>query len=393
MVCLLISISAFYCESKNVKNLAKQGLDRSKIHVTIDVDSKDANKGKYVDLSKGKIENVRIESDEDEDEDEQDKGAIGFDKGTKGKFRKKEQKPKDRKSKDVSRKEKTGKGRKKMSKNKGRKKIKGKKHNRNKTDKETAKMAKRKGKQRKEKKQRKENKRRKASKGKRKAKQRKEKKQRKENKKRKASKGKIKRKKKSRKLKKTGFLPNPEGSPNPDGLKIPLTFHREEIHENKTGSSLNKEGVDGQNTEMDVADIKDDNSKGNSLRPDKTSSDIDAGSNKVDSSSNVLNKDSNKVDNNLNALDNSSHEINSPNENGLKSNEPDSKSKQTDPNDALNAGSLVNAQPNHKLRDITKEIIITALKEVHSMSQKNATAQKSVSMSSPLEVKMVGISV
>ena len=384
-----------------MKKLAKQGLDRSKIHITIDVDSKDANKGKYLDLSKGRIENVRIECDEDEDEDDRGKGTVGIDKGIKGKLRKKAGKTKNRKSKDVSETKQHGKGRKKLGEKKARKEN-SKKSGRNKQEKGKAKKAKRKGKQRKEEKQRKENKSRKESKGKVRIK---------------------KGKKKRRKSKKTKFLPNPEGSPNPDGLKIPLTFHREEIHETKNGSSLNKQGVDGLNSDMGVVDIKDDdNSKHSSDKQSHTSNDINGISKEVDSNSNAVDKDSskivsssniadsesNKVDNSMSALDKNSNKQDSHantidsskgfqgKENGLKSNEPNSQLKPNNPNDDLNMESVVDAQASHKLRDITKEIIITALKEVHSMSQNNAsgvdaTLGKGTSMSSPLEIKMVSI--
>ena len=398
-VFLLIWITAYYCDSKEVKNFARQGLDRSKIHITIDVDSKDAKKGKYVDLSKGRIENVRVEGGDDKDDDERGKGAVGIDKGTKGKLRKKAGKTKDRKSKDVNETKQHGKERKKLGKKEGRKE-----RSRNKQEKGKAKKARRKRKQRKEKKERKETKGRKELKGKIKTK---------------------KGKKKRRKLKKTKFLPNPEGSPNPDGLKIPLTFHREEIHENKNGSSLNKQGLDGQSSDMAVADIKDDdNSKHSSDKQSHTSSVINGISKEVDSNSNTLDKDSSKidssskvadsesnnVDNSLSALDKNANKLDSPestidsskgfqgnsNENGLKSNELNSQSKPNNPNDVLNVESVDNAQASHKLRDITKEIIITALKEVHSMSQNNASgvdtsAGKGASISSPLEIKMVSI--
>ena len=304
--------------------------NRSKIHITVDVDSKDSKITK--DISQGVSKNeIKIDDknddvdDNDEDDDNDDdnevdngdnevehgrKKEVGHDKHS---FRKGNKiKPKQRDAKSVASWSMKHKKKSKPKTNKKRKSKKGKKASK---------------KKRKADKKKKNDKKKKKKDKKRKFKSRAKKGNKHKNQGRKKKGGKRKGKRKNEK-----YVPNPEGSPNPHNLKIPLTFMREDIHnetmENKT------------NTEQ--------------------SNDVS-----------LVNGDKPKSD----GIDTSKSGATAPDSNPNFANDSDKKAA-------------------NKIRDITKQIVIATLKQVKEMSGNKTSfngtqVQNNLKPTNPLLERMV----
>ena len=268
-----------YCLDKDWTGLAN---NRSKIHIKIDVDSNNDEKGKgnHLNLSKGKIKELYVEEGENDDDGGDDDGddgrnngdsSISISSGSKegfdaGRNNQKKQ-PNDRHIKDLNDKgaNKLRKERKKDSKN-------SKKHR-------MKQMKGRKIKKKHENKQKRKN-----YENKKKNQGVKKKKLKQKSKKKMGEKQKLSDKFRKKERKKGKFVPNPEGRPNPKDLKIPLTFNREDIGNKMNGSSENvndtikvengtenKEEKSNENRQTNIKDAHpiiemDDNQNNNSIK-------------------------------------------------------------------------------------------------------------------------------
>ena len=336
---LMAAVGVSFCYPNDGPGIAN---NRSKIHITIDVESKGALKGngKYKDIAKGIIKGIKVIDDgdkDDDDDDDDDDDVIESEESDNQQStdRSKEthsvKKLADNETKSEKKKKSTN-GRRSKKLNNRREKSARKEKKDKKTEGKAENL-----KQKKKRKKFHHNRRKKMGRGKQNDGIRKKGKNMKVN-----AKANDKKKLRIKEKKKGKFVPNPEGSPDPKDLKIPLTFIREDIDNkgNKSFENANQTNI-----------MKMEGLNGNE-------------------------ESSNQDESNKNRI------INAKADEGSQSNERNSNE------------TIKQWKPTNKTRDFTKQIVLATLKEIKNMN--NLTAENEIKnadnhVSNPLLERLVSI--